>query len=182
MGMGNAWLSLLLLVLPACATVPEPLRASFPKLLLSDVRNDVQSHLNQKVRWGGRIVDVRNTPAMTLLDIVTYPLDNSARPDDAGENQGRIIVRKHGFLDPAVYRQDREVTVVGTIAGAETRPIGDYPYTYVVLNADVVYLWPPRPERTQYYRDWPYSPFYDPFYDPFSPFGPRWYGPPYRYF
>ena len=161
------------LLLSGCATSPPDAISVTPAvdLSLTQVRTDVAGYVNQRVRWGGTIVAVQNRSSDTQIEIVARTLDDYGRPRVSGESLGRFIARVDGFLDPAVYARDREITVAGTIEGKLTRAVGDYPYDYVVVHADARKLWEPRLSRP-YYRD----PFYDPFYDPFWPgrYGP-WY-------
>lgn len=154
----------LLLILGACATnVPEAIREAPPgNFSLSEVQRDVAAHIGQRVRWGGRIAAVDNRAKETWLDIVAQPLDSDGRPRTGDASLGRFLARVTGFLDPAVYAKGRLVTVAGPVEGALTRPIGEYPYRYIVVKADTVKLWEPTEQRPAHYRD----PFYDPFYDP----------------
>lgn len=169
------WSLAALLLLAGCATsTPEAIREPPPEdLSLAEVRGNVDAHIGKRVRWGGTIAGVENRPEETWLEIVAQPLDRSGRPRAVNGSLGRFIAKVKGFLDPAVHAKGREVTVAGTVAGTLTRPIGEYPYTYVVVDADTVKLWEPQVERA-YYRD----PFYDPFYDPLWPARAYpWYAP-----
>ncbi|MFL6646932.1 MAG: Slp family lipoprotein, partial [Sulfurifustaceae bacterium] len=146
-------------------------------LSIAQAREDIAVHVGQRVRWGGRITGVENHANETWLDIVGRPLDSNGRPRSGDESLGRFIARVNGFLDPAIYAKGREVTVAGTVERTITRSIGDYPYPYVVVNADMTELWELRVERPVYY---------DPFYDPFWPTRMYpWYAPypfyPYPY-
>lgn len=162
-----------------CATVPDAISEAPPSApSLSQARADVDAHVGKRVRWGGLIADVENRPEDTWVYIVARPLSRSGRPREAGESEGRFIARVKGFLDPAIYTEGRHITVAGTVAGKLTRPIGEFPYVYVTVDADTTKLWEREVPRPYYYPD----PFYDPFYDPFWPtrFYP-WY-PPYPYY
>lgn len=164
----------LLMVLAGCATpAPEAIREPPPRdLSYTEVRGNVDAHLGARVRWGGTIADVENRPDETWLYVVARPLDSSGRPLPDGDSPGRFIARVKGFLDPAVYAAGRLVTVAGTLAGTLTQPVGEYPYKYIVVDAEATKLWEPVVERP-YYRD----PFYDHpfFYDPFWPWPARLY-------
>lgn len=169
------------LLVTACATrAPEAIREAPPDdIPLTEARRDLTSHVGKRVRWGGRIAAVENRAQETWIDIVARSLDGNGRPRTGDESQGRFLARVDGFLDPAVYTKGRLITVAGTIERALTRPIGEYPYNYIVVKAETTKLWEPPVERPVYYRD----PFNDPFYDPFWPsrFHP-WYGPYYPYY
>jgi outer membrane lipoprotein len=157
----------LLVLLAGCATqAPDAIRDAPPiDLSLAQVRANVPAYVGQRVRWGGRMAAVENRPSETWLDIVALPLDGSGRARASDQSLGRFIARVEGFLDPAIYANGRLMTVAGSVEGTVTRPIGEYPYTYVLVKADAVKLWEPAVERPVYYRDR----FYDPFYDPLWP-------------
>ena len=87
---------------------------------------------------------------------------------------GRFIAVIDGFLDPALYAEDREITVSGVVEDAVTRKIGDYDYTFPRVRVNNYLLWPPRPEYDP--RTYP-PPWY---YDPWYPGYPYYY--PYRYY
>ena len=71
------------------------------------------------------------------------------------------------FVDPTVYAVQREFTVFGTLEGSREGKIGEFAYTYPVVNVTSHLLWEPRLEPDPFY--------YDPFYYPY-----RWHRP-YRY-
>lgn len=170
--------ALALLALAGCAsTVPEPIRDAPEAAPLPDeVRSEPDRFAGDRVRWGGTIVAVSNEASSTEIEIVARPLDARGRPEPVDRSQGRFLARFDGFLDPAVYAEGRELTVTGTIQGATERTIGDYPYTYPVVDVTGQYLWArrqPVSERPPY----PYDPFwYDPWYPrsmfyPYCPYG-----------
>jgi hypothetical protein len=67
-------------------------------------------------------------------------------------------------LDPKVYAKGRGVTVGGSVVGSVRQPLGDREYTYPVIEAQELHLWPIPSVRPGY----PY--YYDPWYDNY------WYG------
>lgn len=135
------------------------------------VSADPAVHAGRRVRWGGTIVRVENQAQESVLEVVERALNENGRPQ-AGHSGGRFLARALGFLDPLVYTQGREVTVVGTVAGAETGKIGAFEYLYPVLRVEHVHLWD-VPVRI---RPPPY--WYDPYwYDPWYPWYPWWRRP-----
>jgi len=131
------------------------------------------------VRWGGHIVGVQNSANETLVEVMSRRLDGDGEPLEEDASEGRFLVKLKGFVDPATFAVGRALTVRGTIDGVIERAIGDYPYRYVVVKADRVYLWPPRPRYAPYpYVYYPY--YYDPlWWDPWYPWGPPMYRGPY---
>jgi outer membrane lipoprotein len=84
------------------------------------------------------------------------------------------------FLEPMRYSSERLVTVNGTVAGSETRKVGEYPYRYPLIAVDTQHLWPVEPEPADldhypwwWHDPWYYDPlYYDPWYYPRYPFYP----------
>jgi outer membrane lipoprotein len=164
--------ALLVLGLGACATVPQELAGTYTAVT-PDSATAVAP--GTRVRWGGRIIQTEPQERETCFFVLDEPLDSQARPERGDDSRGRFVACKQGFYDPEVYAKGSEITVAGTVAGSETRKVGDFDYVYPRVEADVVHLWPKRPM----YRPAPYfyDPFYSPFYDPFWGFGPIWYPP-----
>lgn len=156
-----------LAVLSACAGTPASL-APLPEPIpdLQQVVADPAAMKGDTVVWGGVIAELENTTTGTRLEVVSRPLDRQGRPRALDDSRGRFRAHSGDFLDPQIYREGREVTVRGAIHGIEEGTIGDYAYTFPVLQADAVYLWPRRTAPDPLRHD----PFYDPF---FGPWGPR---------
>jgi outer membrane lipoprotein len=169
---------LLAVVLSGCASrLPESIRdAAVSELSVAQVRKgDVQQYTGTEVRWGGSIAVVENTPSETLIEVVSQPLGQDGRPDANGDGDGRFIAKFPGFLDPLVYDKQRQLTVVGTLRGEVTRKIGEYAYTFPVVEVQSHHLWKEMNRSGYnagdwwrydcypfpYYRyPWPYVPYY----------------------
>lgn len=133
------------------------------------------SHVGTRVRWGGHIVDVKNGLTATDVELVGRRLDNSGRPKHEDESAGRFIARYPGFLDPAIYEPERELTVAGPLTEPEQGKVGEHPYLFPVVAVESHYLWPKREPVAPYaypYPPYPYYPYYPyygwrgPYYDP----------------
>jgi outer membrane lipoprotein len=158
------WLpTLALVVLAGCATVPEPLSGEF-------VGGEPSAGVaqGQRVRWGGNIIAVEPEATRTCFQVLARELGDNARPRLGDRSSGRFLACREGFYDPAVFTSGRELTVVGTLSGTETRRVGEYDYPLPRVAADVVYLWPERPERLYVYD--PFWPHWWGFYGPFGSF------------
>ncbi len=161
------------LLLTACASqVPVNIREEPPENpLLDQVRDNAADFESRQVRWGGEILAIDNRENATVLSVLARPLNKDGEPSSTDSSQGRFLAEIPAFIDPMEYTTGRNVTVRGTLAGTETRQVGEYPYTYPVVKATDWYLWP---EEVQYSPDY-YYPWW--FYDPWF-YGP-WYGYPY---
>jgi outer membrane lipoprotein len=163
-------------LLGGCASVVPPAIRSAPpgNVQIAQVREQPPQYRGAVVRWGGNIVSTRNERDHTVIEVVARDLDGDGRPLEEDKSLGRFLVNVGGFLDPAIYKPERELTVHGRIEGVVERAIGEYRYAYPVVQADDVYLWKPRPPPQTH----PRYPYYDPFfYDPWYPWGWPYYRP-----
>lgn len=180
--MKSCLLLTVVLTLSACALQPpEVLQPdSLSTVTVAQVRAAGAGALTGSVvRWGGVISDVENLSDRTLVEVVSYPLAEDARPETDVASDGRFIASFNGFVEPLMYKTGAELTVVGSVAKeAIIRPIGDYEYSFPVVNVTGVYLWAtdkePRvlPPPWWYYDPWPYYPRYYPYRWPHYPY--RW--------
>lgn len=81
-------------------------------------------------RRGGSIISSTPEANRTCFEILGRELDSSARPRGEDYDLGRFLACRQGFQDPAVFREGREVTVVGRIVELTTREIGEFEYRY----------------------------------------------------
>jgi outer membrane lipoprotein len=162
------FISLLLFLIVSCAP--------FPKEVMQEVKKDIEfnevfkapdAFKGETVIWGGVIIETITRTDDTLIIVRQAELDFQKQPKELDKSAGRFLVRYRGFLDPAIYSKDREITVAGTIAGKEERPVGEHRYTYPVIDARALRLWEKRKELPPYY----YDPWYgDPFFYPWGPY------------
>jgi outer membrane lipoprotein len=129
---------------------------------LPEVRQDARSFIGRPVRWGGAIVKVDNLENETWIELVAKGLGDYGRPRDVDESDGRFIARVPGFLDPAIYREGREVTVYGRIEAGIERSIGEKRYSYPLVVVETLYLWPDFEERRYAYDPYYFFPYYYP--------------------
>jgi len=170
MGVGFA---VLLLAAAGCVRPPLELQGQFPPVTVADAQ--ATDRVGERVRWGGEIVETRPAEAETCLEVVSLPLDRQARPQRSDVTYGRFLACGPGFYDPALYAAKRRVTVVGILQEVETGKIGDRPYPFPLLRAEVVHLWPPPRPQPYYYYPYPYFGYYGywgfwrPYYAPRAP-------------
>jgi len=161
--------------LGGCASVPPQLAGqNFSAIAPQQAARDNAS--GERVRWGGSIVAVEPKTDRTCFEILSRELFSDARPRPSSQSSGRFIACSKGFYDPELYKKNREITVTGALAGTEKHKVGGYDYTFPMVDADNVYLWPVRDRRDGSYP-WPYS--YDPFWGPWGPYwGGGFWAPP----
>jgi outer membrane lipoprotein len=165
------------LLLAACASqIPGAIReAPADNPAPGAVRDDAAGYRDRQVRWGGEILATDNREHETRLTVLALPLSRGGEPEDTDNSQGRFIAIVPGFLDPKVYGDARKITVTGTVLRSEAGKVGDYAYTYPLIQVQDYYLWPKAvvPPRG-YYPGWD-NPWYDPWYND------RWYPLGYPY-
>ena len=137
---------LLLSLLGGCASdvplvIREPL-ADNPSL--ADVQHNPKAFVKRRVRWGGRIVSTKSVGNKTEVEILAIALGTDGRPEPGDVSLGRFIANSGVFLDRAIYSANREVTVYGVLEDVLIRNIGEHPYTYPLVQAIQIYLWPER--------------------------------------
>lgn len=169
----------------ACASnVPTAIRNGGAPLTVAQVQQAPQSAIGQSVRWGGTILEVRNLPDRSEIELLARPLAHDGEPRADAKPLGRFIAEVSGFVDPAEYPRERRLTVSGPVREVLVREIGEYPYHYPVVSATSRYLWPlerwPVAGPSSVYAGgawgwgppyWPYpGPFYRPYYRPWYPY------------
>jgi len=120
--------------------------------------SDPERYKDKIVILGGEVIATSPLENNTEVEILEKPLGWDWRPQTEGA-QGRFILEVNKFLDPMVWKQGREVTVLAKVAGQKEGKIGEKAYIYPVLEAIEWRLWVPMPS-TGYY----YGPFWDPFF------------------
>jgi len=94
-----------------------------------------------QVLWGGMIINSTNLKNSTRLEVLSYPLDSSQRPETSAQPTGRFLAMEKGYLETVDYGQGRLVTIKGALNETQDGAIGDADYTYPVIQADQIYLW-----------------------------------------
>jgi outer membrane lipoprotein len=94
------------------------------------------------VIWGGRIVETTNIPQGSEIIVLETPLNGWEEPSSPEYSPGRFIARSSSFLDPAIYRPGKKITIAGQVMGGEKKPLGTAEYTYPIVNVKEIYLWP----------------------------------------
>jgi len=155
-----------ILCLSACVSYPDAVKVEEGTNLVSfeQVSAPDSDFNKQAARWSGVIAEVKNLKSSTQIDVLYYPASNNGRPITKEEPIGRFRVYSDKFLDPAIYKQGKAITALGTVSPKETAKIGEFEYEYPTLRSATVYLWPKVKPRTQveFYYGW-YGP------------SPRWY-------
>ena len=129
-----------------CATTGKKTteQPTYEKIPFSQILAAPESFQGRIVQLGGVIVATENLAEETMLEILEKPLGRNGRPTSGDATGGRFMVVFDSFLDGAVYRPDRPVTIVGEVVGKKTGLIGETPYQYPLLSGRDVRLWEKR--------------------------------------
>jgi outer membrane lipoprotein len=139
------FLPILLLLLASCASAPTFDTAGVDRSLTPQrVRTSPQSTTGKNVQWGGTIVRTTNLKDSTQIEVLAFPLDSDGRQRVDTTAQGRFILERAGYLEPADYAAGRQVTAVGTVTGTLADKVGEADYTYPMISARQLYLWSPE--------------------------------------
>ncbi len=149
--LGTCFLILFLCLSSCFPFSPELRRQIDPTLTLTNIKKDPTIYKGRKVLLGGVIIETKNKPEETILLIRQAELDLGKRPKNLDQTAGRFMVKYKGFLDPEIYQSGREITVIGEIEGKEVLPIGETFYSYPIIIAQEIKLWPKRTEYIPFY-------------------------------
>ncbi|MFU8856265.1 MAG: Slp family lipoprotein [Deferrisomatales bacterium] len=137
-----------------CAGAPLDTSRVDPSLLPGEVVAAPARAAGRTVQWGGLVVQTTNRVGETDLEILAYPLARGGEPRTGRPPLGRFVARRDGYLDPAEYAPGRAVTVVGAVLGTLQGRVGEAEYTYGLVAAEQLHLWPPgrlsREPRVQF--------------------------------
>jgi len=128
----------------SCAPVisDKTMREVSPNVRLDTLLPEPAHYVGVTVLLGGEIIETQPLPGKTVIMVLERSLGWKGRPEPDGSSSGRFIVWASGFLDPAIYRPGRLITVAGRVTGKEERPLGKIRYTYPVIEKKELYLWP----------------------------------------
>lgn len=170
------WAVMLVSVLIAAGCGPvisKTLREQVDKnLTFREVSKSPDAHKGAVVVWAGVIIEAKNTREGTLLEILQRQADLFGAPEETDRTDGRFLALYPSYLDAAVYSKGREVTVGGEVHGKRVMPLGEIQYTYPLVLAKEIHLWPDASRERLAPYPYPYYPWgwYDPFWGP-------WYYP-----
>ena len=130
-------------LLGACTSLPQAMKnVHVVDLTYSQVSQNIDSHKDTPVRWGGVIIDVENEENFSFVQILYYPLSYSGRPQPDELHGGRFVIKSTEFLDPVVYAKDKEITVTGVLNGKIKRLVGKKIIQVPLIQSSGIHLWP----------------------------------------
>jgi outer membrane lipoprotein len=121
------------------------------ELTLRVVLKDPEAYKGKTVLWSGVIISSVNVKEGTLIEVLQKPADMQGKPKDVDESEGRFLALYPGYLDVAIYNGGRKVTVAGEVQGKKIQRLGEIDYTYPLISAKEIHLWPVKKEDRVYY-------------------------------
>jgi outer membrane lipoprotein len=129
-------------MLSSCATV-LPISGNFTQI--TPTQAETGKFFGKVVRFGGTIIStIPEQNNQTCFVVLGLKLHSNGKPykKEPKNFVGRFVACARGYYDPEIYKKDKEITFVGTITGIEKEKVGNYTYSYPVLNVKSLYLWP----------------------------------------
>lgn len=134
---------LLAMVLGGCATAPAftalPAAPAPAPYLVAEAPLQWQ---DQPVVWGGMILEVRNFPRHSEIEVLAYPLDTKQRPLLEKADHGRFIAVFPGYVEPRDYPEGRFLSLIGRITGERRGSLRGAMYVWPEIDVDQLHLWP----------------------------------------
>lgn len=143
--------------LAACATGPDFDTSAVDKSLLpTAAAANIDTARGRTAMWGGPIINSGNYEDTSQLEVLAYPLDDDGRPRLDQPPLGRFLAQRAGYLETVDYAPGRLITAIGQVAGVRSGTVGEARYTYPVIEARQLHLWPrseavPRSTNPQFH-------------------------------
>ena len=140
-----AVLLLALLSSTGCAPIfpREALDTVDRRITFAELRNNPEQYKGARVLLAGVIIALRNTREGTLIEVLQKPADGRGGPVETDETGGRFILQSGQFLDAAVYRTGRRLSVIAEVLGRKELPLDEMLYAYPLLEVQHLHLWEP---------------------------------------
>jgi outer membrane lipoprotein len=108
-----------------------------------DLQKNPTAFEGKSMLLGGVIIETQTLSGKTILVVSQRELDSSQKPVANDKSQGRFMISAMEFLDPAIYRKGRKITVIGRVTGEVVQPVEDVvPYRYPLILKTSLHLWP----------------------------------------
>jgi outer membrane lipoprotein len=119
---------LAVLALAACAPAPiYKVAAGTLNVIPMQVAHSPEQFNHGDVIWGGSVINVRNFPDHSEIEMLAFPLDASQRPQTKLSAIGRFIAVFPGYIEPINYPGGSLVTVMGQLNGTRSDAVDQAP-------------------------------------------------------
>jgi outer membrane lipoprotein len=151
----NLMVGLGMLLATACTPVisPQLMNQVDRNLTYRELAEEADAFKGKMVLLGGTIVQAVPKPNQTEIEVVQKQLSLAGEPYLTDRSEGRFLIVVDRFLDPAIYRSGRDITVAGEVQDSVLRRLGEIDYRYPVVSGLEIYLW----REPSYPRSYPYG-------------------------
>lgn len=136
------FVALLVASLSACA--PAPIYKATSNAVIASpqqVATTPERYAGGSVIWGGTIVQVKNFPNHSEVELLAYPLDSAQRPKIGDNGNGRFIAVMNGYVEPLDYPAGAPMTVSGKLNGSRAGHVGEARYVFPLISATQSHVW-----------------------------------------
>ncbi len=135
-------LGILFLGLTACASaIPSTLKGQARAIPFQEFHQAPESYAGQLLLIGGEVFAVKPRGEWIEIEVLERPLGFRDKPQMDRPPRGRfLILSTLQGLDR--IKPGREITVVGEVKGSEIRSLEAVSYTYPIVMARYIHLWP----------------------------------------
>jgi len=155
----------------SCSVISSQVRKEAePPVEFKKLMRETNSYIGKTVIMGGYILQTEKLADKMYILALQAPLGFRYEPKSKDKSEGRFIVLHKDFLDPAVYKKWRKITVAGNVVGLTTADDERCPNKCLNIESREIHLWP-----EYYYQRARYYPYGDPPYPPrLFPYDPTW--------
>ncbi|MGD8687253.1 MAG: Slp family lipoprotein, partial [Syntrophobacterales bacterium] len=105
----------------SCSVISSQVRKEAePPVEFKTLMKEANAYVGRTVIVGGYILATDKLADKSVILTLQAPLGFRSEPKSRDKSQGRFIVVHKDFLDPAVYRKGRKITVAGYVVGITT--------------------------------------------------------------
>jgi outer membrane lipoprotein len=138
--------ALFALLASACAgskVIPPDLQEQIDSSVsFRDIQASPQALQGRTVLLGGEVLAARRLQEGVELEVLQLPVTDDDPPTERRtESQGRFLAIDRAAADPASFPPGTKITVVGAVAGEETRRLDESSYRYPVIEMKHLYVW-----------------------------------------
>jgi len=98
-------------------------------IAFSELKKDPERYKGIWLLFVGIIVGSKNTKDGTIIEILQKPMDHDGHTLDTDATEGRFIAQSGLFLDGAIYRRGRELSVIAEVVGQKELPLDEVMYS-----------------------------------------------------
>ncbi len=107
-----------------------------------DIQASPQALQGRTVLLGGEVLGARRLEDGVELEVLQLPVKDDDPPTERRtESEGRFFAIDRSAGDPASFPPGTKVTLVGAVAGEETRRLDESSYRYPIVEVKHLYVW-----------------------------------------